>query len=118
MSPAGQIIEFYRRSQALRDRVPAGFEDWARARLLPLLDRTGGVAALEARLWGGFSRPALAGLEALLADPATPPRAAGAAALVAGPVARRRGRDGDRPRSRPRWPATGTPPSPAIAGRR
>ena len=42
----------------------------------------GGVAALEARLWGGFSRPALAGLEALLADPATPPRAAGAAALV------------------------------------
>ena len=82
MSPAGQIIEFYRRSQALRARVPAGFEDWARARLLPLLDRTGGVAALEARLWGGFSRPALAGLEALLADPATPPRAAGAAALA------------------------------------
>ncbi len=82
MSPAGQIIEFYRRSQALRDRVPAGLEDWARARLLPLIDRTGGVAALETRLWGGFSRPALAGLEALLAAPATPPRAAGAAALA------------------------------------
>ena len=31
----------------LRARVPAGFEDWARARLLPLLDRTGGVRTYE-----------------------------------------------------------------------
>ena len=76
----------------LRARVPAGFEDWARARLLSLLDRTGGVAALEARLWGGFSRPALEGLAALLADPAAPPRAAGAAALA---LARWHGAAGD-----------------------
>jgi glycosyltransferase involved in cell wall biosynthesis len=82
MTSASRLVDRYRRSRALRDRVPAGFEDWARDRLLPLLDRTGGVAALETRLWGGFSRPALAGLEALLADPASPPRAAGAAALL------------------------------------
>ena len=66
----------------LRAQVPVSIENWARDRLLPLFDRTGRGAALEARLWGGFSRPALAGLAALLADPATPPRAAGAAALA------------------------------------
>ena len=66
----------------LRARVPVGMEVWARDRLLPRLAGTTPARALEARLWGGFSRPALAGLAALLADPATPPRAAGAAALA------------------------------------
>ena len=62
----------------LRARVPPGLEDWLRARALPLLG-AGPVAALEDRLWGGFSRPARAGLEALLA---ADPRTAAAAALA------------------------------------
>jgi len=54
----------------LRARVPPGFEDWARLRLLPRLQRRARAQALEARLWGGFSRDARAGLAALADDPA------------------------------------------------
>ena len=97
----------------LRARVPIGLEDWARARLLPRFRSTGPAAALEARLWGGFSRAALAGLAAL-ADGSggdARPRDAAEAALA---LARWLGAAGDFPaalararQARALWPRLG-----------
>ncbi len=66
----------------LRARVPPGMETWARERLLPRLQRRARAQALEARLWGGFSRDARVDLAALAADPATGSAAAAEAALA------------------------------------
>ena len=90
----------------LRARVPIGLEDWARFRLLPRFRATGPAAALEARLWGGFSRAAAEGLAALADGPGTRPQDAGEAALAlarwhgaAGePAQHSPGRGGPRPR--------------------
>jgi hypothetical protein len=51
-------------------------------RALPLLQGAPRAGALEAKLWGGFSRPALAGLRALADDPRARPREAAEAALA------------------------------------
>lgn len=76
----------------VRARLPLGVEDWLRSTVMPVLTGAGPAGGLEARLWGGFSRPALAALAALAEDPAAPPRSAAAAAMA---LARWHGATGD-----------------------
>lgn len=66
----------------VRGAIPADLELWLRNRLLPaggLGKPSGRVQILETKLWGGYSRRALADLEALLGDPATGANTAAAA---------------------------------------
>ncbi len=100
----------------LRARVPPGMETWARERLLPRLQRRARAQALEARLWGGFSRDARVDLAALAADPATGSAAAAEAALA---LMRWHGAAGETEAALD-WAKRArraVPPSPATAGR-
>jgi hypothetical protein len=73
---------YYSLPPGLRARIPLGFETFVRDRVLPRLRGAAQAQALEARLWGGFSRAAAPALAALAADPEARPREAAAAALA------------------------------------
>ncbi|HYN46967.1 MAG TPA: glycosyltransferase family A protein, partial [Allosphingosinicella sp.] len=69
----------------LRGAIPAGLDLWLRDRLLPgagLRKPSGRVQVLESKLWGGYSRKALADLEALVGAPKTGVNTAVAGALA------------------------------------